>query len=97
MKLTYIFEICHHENRKTWPKWDVIDSEKDFFFVEIFQNKKDEVWKNTTGKISWNTSDNNEEMQFSVLTGYREILNHGKKHFLQNFWKKLFGGNARRY
>ena len=54
-KLTYIFKFCHHENRKTWPKWDVIDSEKYFVFVEIFQDKKDKVWKNITGEILWNT------------------------------------------
>ena len=37
LNLTYTFEHCHHEKRKTWPKWgDVKDSKKYCFFCGNF-------------------------------------------------------------
>ena len=96
VNLTYTFELCHHEKRKTWQNEGMSKIQKNIvFFVEIFQNKKGEVWKKIIGKISPKTSDSNEKMQFAVLTGYCEILNQGKKYLLQNFCKNSSGGNAR--
>lgn len=76
------------KNEKASRNWGgAIDSEEDHFVVKMVQTTTVESWNKIISEIPWKTSDKNEKMQLSVLTGYYEILNHDKKRLrklLQN-------------